>query len=953
MQRAWTLALSALALVLTTTSLVRAQGGGASSTGTIQGRVTDAQTAVLPGVTVTATSPSMMGVQAQVTSETGNYRFPAVPPGVYTLTFELPGFSTVKREGINIALGFTANINVELGVASLQETVTVTGESPVIDTSATRVQQNYKLEQLEQLPGARDMWALLAITPAVQMTRTDVGGNRAGTQTGYTAYGFNGQTRVLVEGINTTEGTGGAGFYFDFGSFEEVFLGTAGQGAEMPHPGVQSQFLGKSGGNNFQGQIYADVTRNALQGSNISDEQLATGLREGSNEMATYRDLNVNVGGPIKRDRLWWYFSYRDQKNEIDQPSFRFDQLFATRLWNPSGKATYQMTQNHKLIGYYQWGQKIQPNRTFSASYFFESPDSTRNQDSGSWIYKGEWNGTMSDKLYVEARYGEFGYYFPLVGYSNEPWREDSDTRVATGGDQQQQLDRQRKQFTGAATYFADSFLGGSHSVKFGGELNLETGFEGYESLRPGNVRHYFINGVSRQVDIAFPTASCAVGSLGARDCLLSISKLGHVNTFVSDQWSLGRLTLNLGLRWDHYKSHIPEQQQVASETAGFTVPAITYPAQTFFTWDSVVPRIGGVYDLFGTGRTVVKVNYGFFRHNPGITPADDANPNQASKFIRYQWNDRNGDRLFQFGEHGNVLQNNLTGGQIVDPAIRQPKTHEVSAFLEHQLRDSLGVRVGYVDKRSSDLFQLYSYLRPPTLYTDPFTFLDTGIDGASGTSDDQTLTLLGIPRSLVTDDNAQRRVQNTDAIGRYKTIEASLSKRMSARWSVGVGAGYTWTAEHQDMYRGNTVSPGGGDAPNTPNDTSYHEFTSFGFNAYGNVQGPWGVNFSPVLRYTQGTPYGRTVTVNSSSSQPLFSGTILVEPVGTRRMDDIVLLDLKTEKTLSLGGSRRLRAFIDLYNLFNSNAADTISFATGSTFNDPTNIIGPVTARLGARFEW
>ena len=125
----------------------------------------------------------------------------------------------------------------------------MTGESPVIDTSATRVQQNFKLEQLNSIPNGRDMWALLAATPGVVMSRIDVGGNRAGTQTGYTAYGLNGQVRVSVEGINTTEGTDGAGFYFDYGSFEEVFLGVAGQGAEAATPGVQSQFLGKSGGN--------------------------------------------------------------------------------------------------------------------------------------------------------------------------------------------------------------------------------------------------------------------------------------------------------------------------------------------------------------------------------------------------------------------------------------------------------------------------------------------------------------------------------------------------------------------------------------------------------------------------------------------------------------------------------------------------------------------------------
>jgi len=923
-----------------------AQGGGASTTGVIQGRVSDTSGGVLPGVTVTATSPAMMGTQVQVTGESGQYRFPAVPPGTYTLTFELPGFTTLKREGVDIALGFTANINVDLSVATLQETVTVTGDSPVIDTTATRVQQNYKLEELQSIPSARDMWSLLSVTPAVRMNNTDVGGSRAGTQTGYTAYGYNGQTRVLVEGINTTEGTSGAGFYFDYGSFEEAFIGTAGNSAEMPHPGVQSQFLGKSGGNNFQGQVYLDFANAALVGTNIGDDLIARGVRAHSNEMEKYYDANVNVGGPIKRDKIWWYFSYRDQKNQVQVPYFAFDKLFETRLWNPSGKATYQINQNHKVIGYYQWGQKIQPNRAFSTSYTFTDETQTRLQDSGSWVYKGEWNGTISNNLYVEARYGEFGYQFPLLGYSNDIWREDDGTRLVEGGDQRQQLDRQRRQLTGAATYFKDQFLGGSHSLKIGGELNLETGWEGYEYLRPGNVRHYFTNGTARQVDIAFPTATGEIGCLRCRDKLTSIAKLDHINGFVSDTYALGKVTINAGLRWDYYKSHVPEQVQLESTTAGFTVPAINYPAQTFFTWFSVVPRVGVVYDLAGDGKTVVKANYGFFRHNPGIDPAADANPNQASKFVRYQWTDLNGDRTFQFGEQGNIIQDNRTGGRLVDPNISQPYTHEVSVFVERQLFPELGARVGYVYKTNDDVADTYFFDRPPSAYTQPFTFTDIGQDAVRGTADDRVLNLVGIPQAEL--GSATRRYQNTDVYGRYRTIEASVNKRMSDRWSLGFGTGYTWTEEREDQYRGQTVAPD--DFTTSPNDTNTHEFTTFGFNMFGNVEGPVGIRFSPVLRYSQGTPYGRTVTVNSAN--PFFSGTILVEPIGTRRMDDIVVFDLKTEKQINFGKTR-LRAFVDLFNILNSDAADTMSWATGAAFERPTQIVGPRTARIGFRYEW
>lgn len=412
-------------------STVFAQGGGASTTGSINGKVADTSNAVLPGVTVSATSPALMGVQTSVTDGGGNYRFPALPPGTYTVTFELPGFNTLKRENIQIAMGFTATVNVELAVASLQETVTVTGDSPVIDTSATRVQQNFKLEQLQEIPNSRDLWSLLAVTPSVTMGRIDVGGNRAGTQTGYTAYGYGGQNRVLVEGINTTEGTAGAGFYVDYGSFEEVFLGTIGQGAEMPTPGVQSQMLGKSGGNKFQGELYQDYERNGMIADNISGNLPAkfaysptntSGIREHSNETVKYRDFNINVGGPIKHDRTWWYFSYRNQKTSVGQPNFIgpiSGSLFDTLLWNPSGKVTHQLNKNNKLIGYYQWGQKEQPNRLPSATNSYTSLESTLFQKSGSWIYKGEWNSTLSNSMYVEARYGVFGYYFPLIANSD------------------------------------------------------------------------------------------------------------------------------------------------------------------------------------------------------------------------------------------------------------------------------------------------------------------------------------------------------------------------------------------------------------------------------------------------------------------------------------------------------------------------------------------------------
>jgi hypothetical protein len=660
----WSIAALTFVLAFATALPVFAQGGGASSTGTIQGRVSDAQGAVLPGVTVTATSPALLGQQTSVTSENGSYRFPAVPPGTYTITYELAGFNTLRREGVQITLGFTANLNVELSLATLQETVTVTGASPVIDTTSTRVQQNFKVEQLQSIPNGRDMWALLAVTPAVQMTRIDVGGNRAGTQTGYNAYGFTGQVRVLIEGINTTEGTGGAGFYFDYASLEEAFLGTSGQGAEMPNPGVQSQFLAKSGGNMFSGEGYLDWYNNSLQGSNIPADVIARGIREGGNEIDRYYDWALQAGGPVVKDKIWWFGTYRTQFNAVAQPQFRFDNTFDTKLWNAVGKGTYQINQKNKLIGYYQWGQKIQATRLPYAAYFYNDLSSTNRQDSGSWVYKGEWNSTLTDKLYVEARYGEFGYYFPLTANTDEQyfWR-DTGLGELTGGQQRWQLDRTRKQTTAAATYFLDSARG-SHTIKFGGEMLREQGWEGYEQQFGGNIDHQYANGVASTVVFTLPTAT-EVGKLGlGRDgALTARSALNVFGAFINDTWAVGRLTVNAGVRFDRYSGFLPEQNQLAATVGPVSVPALTFARQDLYTWNQFAPRIGATFDLTGDGKTVLKANYGLFWHNPGVGVGSDANPNTTAKSATHVWNDLNGDRRWQPGEevqpHGPVAGRN------------------------------------------------------------------------------------------------------------------------------------------------------------------------------------------------------------------------------------------------------------------------------------------------------
>ncbi len=938
----------ALALALAASGVSFAQGGGASSTGTIQGRVTDAQGAVLPGVAVTATSPALIQPQTTVTSETGNYRFPAVPPGTYELIYELAGFNTLKRSGIQITLGFTASVNTELALATLQETVTVSGASPVIDTTATRVVQAFKLDQLQSIPNARDMWALLAVTPAVQMSRIDVGGNRAGTQTGYVAYGFSGQVRVLIEGINTTEGTGGAGFYFDYSSLEEVFLGTSGQSAEMPNPGVQSQFIAKSGGNQFGGEVYTDWYNNSLQGSNIPGDYSAptafnnSPIRAHSNEIDRYYDWAINIGGPIKRDRLWWFGTYRRQFNAVSQPNFNFDSTFDTTLWNGVGKATYQANSKHKLIGYYQWGQKLQPTRLPFGTAIYESAGPTFKQDSGSWVWKTEWNGTLSDKLYVEARYGDFGYYFPTLANSEDAYFfRDSGTLEILGAHRKWQLDRDRKQLTGAATYFLDGG-GGSHTFKVGGEILREIGWEGFQQGVGGGIEHIYNNGRSNQVIFRLPTATDAGKlGLGKSGALTSASALDVESFFINDTFNRGRLTLNAGGRYDRYTGRLPEQEQLAATVGPTTVLAKTFPATHMFTWSAFAPRVGVVFDLGGDGRTVLKGNYGFFWHNPGVAIGGNANQNTAAKQETYQWNDINGDRRWQPGEQGNRLSQALEGGVLLQDDIRQPYTHEASVWLERQLSDSVGVRGGFVYKTEDELIDTgWQPFRPSSAFTSPFDFVEVGLDGRRGTADDSVIRMLGLSSALAGQFPTTTVVSNAGAYSRAKTVEVSMNRRYSNRWSASIGGAYTMLGDFPNNF------------PNNPNEPGFEERTTWNLKASGSFDAAYGIRLSPVLRHQSGDPYARTVSVSAPSGL-IASGTHYVDSMDANREDNIWVFDVRTEKTVNFGDRSRARLFLDVFNITNSHASETISQATGLGYQKPSAILAPVTARLGVRFLW
>lgn len=937
-----------------------AQGGGASSTGSISGDVKDAQGGVLPGVTVTATSPAQIGQLTAVTNEAGVYRFPAVPPGEYRLTYELAGFQTVVRAGVRITLGFNAQINIALNVASLQETVTVSGAAPVIDTSATRVQTNYDQQALASIPNARDMWSLLATTPSVSLNRVDVGGSTMGTQTTYFSYGYSGQNRPLVEGINTTEGTSAAGFYLDYGSFEEVFIGAAGNSAEMPNPGVLTQFVSKSGSNTPSLSLYYDFESEGIQSRNLDADQIRPSpgaiINEDGNRLSSYQNLNVDIGGPIVKDKVWGYFAYLNQRNSVAAPpsgSFLDGTAFDTKLINYTGKTTYQMNQNNKFIGYLQHGTKTQPSRTDSSNRLGApvhiTADSTTLQDSPSWVYKGEWNGTLSQNMFAEVRAGQFGYNFGLDSNTSATRYESLTSNQILGGGRDWELRRRRNQYTGALSYFKDNFLGGSHNFKVGGEYLDETGQTLWNQYYADNVIH-FVNG-----DLSNGPAGTTPASVRLGNNADSLNGLASTSLFVTDTWQVNRLTLNVGARFDRYRVWLPAQ----SLPAGRFVPSPLDFGEVseVIAFNHLVPRLGATYELSGDGKTVLKANWGRFYFNTGVNLADSVNPNTANQYADFTWNDLNGDLIFQDGEQG-VLETRFGGvaNARVDPNLKNAYADETSFFVERALVADLGVRVGYVYKTDNQGWQQVNELRPFDAFNVPVAMVDPGADNIYGNGDDSTRPGVNL------DSTARGSSQVTSNIdgyeGTYKTLEFSANKRYSHRWSMLASYSYTWTQEYGNNYFNNRFGTAVsqfaffGSYPINPNENTLNDFTNWNAKLSGSVDAGWGVRVTPVLKMQSGAPFGRFF-VTRPGELNYGNQIILAEPIGTRRQDTISVFDIRAEKQLRFGDRARVGLFVDVYNLSNANTAINVNWRSGASFDKATTVLPPRIAKFGVKFNW
>ncbi len=896
-----------------------------TATGSIVGTVTDSTGAVLSGVTITAVSDALMGQRIATTDSEGHYRIVALAPGNYDLSFVLAGFRTTEANVIRIAVGFTATIDVVLPLVTVSEGVTVPARSGFLDRHATAVSYTFDSLQVLDLPAGRDMTALAAATPGVDPADA------------WLAYGTRGSNRPTVEGILVT-GIRSTSFTLDDGSFEEVSVATAAHGPQFAAPGVHQQFISRSGGNRYRGRLYTEYQNGRWQSHNIAESQIRRGAStEDANRRWHEHDINADIGGFIVKDRLWWYSSLRNLQRSERLVNFTGGE-HRIRSNDYTGKGTYRMSPRNTFTVFGQFGRHHEPNRldAFTSAVIHGTEASTADERGGGRVWKSEWNAALSDVFLLEVRVGEFASSRDRAPNGAAPRFEDSATLQVRGGNRDWSINMRRTQWFVTASHFTDGRTG-SHHLKAGAEVFRWTEGESWHTGYPGNVLHVLSNGAPREVYL-FHTPSH------------SESGLWTYAIHASDSWQVtDRLALNLGLRLDRNRVFLPAQAHPPTGTRFAAVPNL-------IAWNTLVPRVGAVYNLTRGDATLLKVSYGKYRLPPGLTLGANANPNSPVWWSRYAWTDPDGSGTWQPGEEtGSPFTRGGIAVESVDPGTKLPVVDEFGVWLERDLPGRIGFRTGGVWRSAGLFFARQTANWPIEAFDAPVLLPDPGPDGVRGNADDgpvvRTFTL---PPELILlrGPNVVRNVPRAESDSR--TWDVAVTRRFHRRWSMTAAFTRTWHREQAAGYAGQTVRNNA--FALTPSDLintgagGRHEFTTWTAKAYGTCALPLGVRITPLVQHYSGQPFGRTFETRDLGYGRV---VVLAEPVGTRRMQHLTTVDLRVEKRIPLRGNRRLAGFVDVLNLLNANTETRVSWLSGSDFLRPLAITPPRAASVGVKIDW
>jgi len=931
-------------------------------TASVSGEVRDESGAPVPGAVVTFTPAARGDVSRAIAGADGRFELNGLERGRYEVIGEQPGLLPAVIPELILTAGASRSVVLELKVPGITEVTRVETRHPIVDVQNATVATSFAAPMLRDIPNQRDVFALLAQTPGITMPRPDVGGNTAGTQSPYRAYGLSGQSITTVDGVNITAGADDVGAYIDYGALAEAKVAAAGNSAEIPVAGAAVTTVIKSGTNTQHGEFYADYKPGAHKYRSNPHKPY-----DGAENYARYRDINGQLSGPVVKDRLWYFTSVRDQYVALttamyDRPQEEGGtqgQPFTTRTTEYTIKVNHQVNAESTLTFMTQLGTKYQPYRggsgTFAYQYLVES---TARQDSRSHIGKVGYTQAVSNRAMLDTSINVYGNDFPLTARTDRTPIIDDVTFARRGAYNTPAFSKDaRRHYNANLTLYADR-----HDVKIGYMYQrYAPTYTAYGAPGPpGTAGHFYIV-TTQGVPSAFWTDNGPVWSTNI---------LKNHALFFQDRFQVtSKLTFNYGVRFDRYHSSYPEQRFGANgnercvddrrcEFGPFVVPIIT-PARDVATFDTLVPRAALIYDLFGNSKTALKASWGRFATNPAASIASLVNPIDVIT-KKYAW-----DTSYLTADpaiaatritpaYVATLEPIFGGAQLtptaVDPNLKDSYTDEYTLGAEQEIAGDVRAHLTFVRKRQKDTFGRYDRLRTMASYT-PVRALDPGPDGLVRSGDDRTITVweTGVPP-----DTTDYYLTNKPIGDTYSTVELGVTKRMSDRWQL--TSGVDWTRRN--------LSSQFSEDPNTVFWNSNNTRTSgWTFKASGSYVFQRGVLVSLSYNAMKGEPYGRLFTVTDrhlrladpNRTTPLVQGnmTIMADKVGTYYLPMISLINLRVQKEFAIKDSQRLQLMLNIFNLTDAETVTGVVQTTGPLFREPrTNITGTV-LRFGTRYTF
>jgi hypothetical protein len=1003
----------------------------------ITGVVSDSSGAVLPGVTVEAASPSLIEkVRTAVTDGSGTYRITELRPGAYTVTFTLPGFNTVKRDGINLTGAFTASVDAEMRVGALEETITVTGEAPIVDVQSSTRQRVMDADAISTLPTGRNMFELGVLIPGVSMVSQ--GGSLANHNVGGAvgpetrALGSHGSRtedqRFLMNGVSLSSMIGGGwggGAIPNATGLQEMVFDTAAVSAELATGGVRINFIAREGGNEYHGSIFGSFANDAFQGTNIGDDLLARNpALVNAGGVDKNWDFNPGVGGPLKRDKVWFFASGRYQGAYLFAPGMFYNQNannparwdYVPDLSNPASvekvwkdgqlRLSWQASQKNKIGFTYTQQDFCACHDAITATVAPESANDRRFPTQR--VLLVDWTSPVTNRVLIEAsgihrveRWGNM--HLQTKGLELDPqmigvveqggaiptlrYRGATESTTGAGGTYNNSWN------DNFHWRFHTSYITGAHAFKVG--VNDAIGYHDNTTYVPNPVSYRFNNGVPNQITLrALPHTVK--------------SHVDHdLGIFAQDKWTMGRLTLSGGIRYDYHANSFPEQTlgpTFATPTRNFV-----FPEQDNLSYHDITPKSQAVVDLFGNGKTAVKVSLNKYLGGLGTNGGENGvsigpNPiNVLNTVARRAWEDTNRNYVVDCNMLSSAAQDNRpSGGDLCgafsdatfgratpntryDPDLltgwgKRFNNWEFSTSVQHEIVPRVSIDVGYF-RRWYGNFVVTDNLNVAASEYDTFSIVapsDSRLPDGGGYSIPGFLAIkqsaFGRPSDyfVTLADNYGDRIEHWNGVD--VSVNARLANGLFLQGGTSTGRTSTDVCDIIDDVPEGILDFAGAGAIAPANA------------AYCHVDSNWLTQIKGVASYTipridvqvSGT-YQRLpapvpdlsanfaatnayLAANSTLARPLAGGaqniTVnLVDP-GTVFGPSLNQLDLRFAKIIRMGGARATINF-DLYNAFNANTILTYNNAfaiapTGAvTWQQPTQILQARFFKIGGQFDF